>query len=222
MKKTAIFYYLTSFKNIILNFNFGSIFFLLFNKKTIIKIKKFSFICRNLMDVWTVKEVVYDHCYEKLKKIKKNDVVIDIGASIGDFSILASKKGAKKIYAVEMDNKAINIMKENIKLNQAKNIFVIQKKLNSLDYLFNQYKIKNCHFLKVDCEGWEYKIFKNATLKTLKKINYFAIEIHLFNKKMFKNYLLLKKKLKKAGLILKEIDNPVHNYLKFLFAMKKT
>ncbi len=219
MKKSALLYYLTSFKNIFKNFNFWVI-PLIFFKPVKIKVKNHQFFVRNLMDIWTIKEVVFDNCYQKFKKIKKNDVVIDVGASIGDFSILAEKQVAKKIYAIEMDKKAISFMKKNIKLNKAKNIIIFNKKINSLNYIFKKNKIKTCDFLKIDCEGSEYKIIKNTSSIILKKIQYIdiAFEIHLFNKKMGKNYLILKNKLLNSGFRLKEIENPVHNYLKFLFA----
>jgi predicted RNA methylase len=158
---------------------------------------------------------------KNLKMSKKNDLVIDIGASIGDFSILASKKGAKKIYAIEMNKKLVQIMKKNIKFNNAKNIIIINKKINSLDEIFNKYKIKECNFLKVDCEGCEYKIFKKINQSNLKKIKYIALEIHLFNEKMKKEFSDIKKLLIRNKFKLEEIDNPVHNYLKFLFAQNE-
>lgn len=218
MKKTALFYYLTSFKNIVKNVNFWVI-PLIFFKPIKIKNNGYQFFVRNLMDIWTIKEVVFDNCYQKFRKIKKNDVVIDIGASIGDFSILAEKQGAKKIYAIEMDKKAMSFMKKNIKLNKAKNIIILNKKINSLNYIFKKNKIKTCDFLKIDCEGSEYEIIKNTSPTILKKVKYIAFEIHLFNEKMEKNYLILKNKLLNNAFRLKEIENPVHNYLKFLFAV---
>ena len=107
-------------------------------------------------------------------------------------------------------------MKRNITINTAKNIRVINKKLKSLDELFGEYKIIHCDFLKIDCEGCEYQILKNTSIKTLKKINYIAMECHLFNKKMIDDYQQLKSRLNKTYII-KELNNPVHAYLKFLF-----
>lgn len=219
MKLSAFFYYSKSFITILYNFNFWVFPIVLF-KPIVIKTKNFSFFVRNLMDIWIIKEVIIDRCYEKFKKISKNDIVIDIGASIGDFSILSAKKNVKKVYAVEMNKEAISFMKKNIALNQAKNIVIVHKKINSLDFLFNKNKIKICNFLKIDCEGDEYKIIKNTTSNTLKKIEHIVFEIHLFNKKMKKEYLFLKNKLLRNNFRLKELQNPVHNYLKFLFAKK--
>ena len=219
---SALKYYFSSIPTLINNSNFWSFPIIFFKKPILIKTsKKINLYVNNLMDIWTIKEVIMDECYEKFKTVKKNDLVIDIGASIGDFSILSSKKGAKKIYAIEMNKKLVQIMKKNIKFNNAKNIIIINKKINSLDEIFHKYKIKKCNFLKVDCEGCEYQIFKKINQSNFKKIKYIALEIHLFNEKMKKEFSDLKKLLIRNKFKLKEIDNPVHNYLKFLFAQNE-
>jgi len=99
---SALKYYLSSIPSLINNFNFWSFAIIFFKKPILIKTsKKINLYVNNLMDIWTIKEVVVDQCYEKFRNVKKNDVVIDIGASIGDFSILSSKKRAKKIYTMK-------------------------------------------------------------------------------------------------------------------------
>jgi len=218
---SALKYYLSSIPSLINNFNFWSFAIIFFKKPILIKTsKKINLYVNNLMDIWTIKEVVVDQCYEKFRNVKKNDVVIDIGASIGDFSILSSKKRAKKIYTIEMNKKLVEIMKKNIKLNNVKNIIVINKKIDSLNEIFSYYKIKKCDFLKIDCEGCEYQIFKKISFSNLKKIKYIALEIHLFNDRMKEEFKDLKNLFIKNKFKIKEIDNPVHSYLKFLFAKK--
>jgi len=218
---SALKYYLSSIPSLINNLNFWSFPIIFLKKCVLIKTsKKINLYVTNLIDIWTIKEVVVDQCYEKFRNVKKNDVVIDIGASIGDFSILSSKKRAKIIYAIEMNRKLVNTMKKNIKLNNVKNIIVINKKIDSLNEIFFKYKIKKCDFLKIDCEGCEYQIFKKISLSNLKKIKYIALEIHLFNDRMKKEFKNLKNLLIKNKFKIKEIDNQVHSYLKFLFAKK--
>lgn len=61
-------------------------------------------------------------------KIKEDDVVIDIGAHIGLFSILAAKSASRgKIYAFEPSEENFNLLKENIDLNKLSNLELINK-----------------------------------------------------------------------------------------------
>lgn len=66
----------------------------------------------------------------KYVQISENDVIIDAGANIGIFSLLALKKGAKKIYSFEPNKKTFETLEENIRLNSGENIIEpIQKGL---------------------------------------------------------------------------------------------
>lgn len=61
-------------------------------------------------------------------KIQKNDIVIDMGAHIGIFSIYASqfcKNG--KIYAYEASKENYDILMENLQINKIKNVFAFNK-----------------------------------------------------------------------------------------------
>jgi hypothetical protein len=90
--------------------------------------------------------------------------------------------------------------------------------VTSLDKIFRKFNIKKCDFLKIDCEGCEYEIFKNTSKSTLTKIFSIVMELHFFNSKQKVKYSLLKKRLKSNGFILKEIKNPVHESILLLFA----
>jgi len=64
-------------------------------------------------------------------KINQNDLVIDVGAHIGVFSIFASKKANNgKIYAFEPSPENYSLLKENIELNKSHNITLIPKALS--------------------------------------------------------------------------------------------
>ncbi len=59
--------------------------------------------------------------YNRFRKIKDGDIVIDIGAFIGDFSIKSANAGKKvKVYAYEPCKKTFKTLKQNIKLNNFK------------------------------------------------------------------------------------------------------
>ena len=54
------------------------------------------------------------------KQVKPGEVVIDMFAGIGPFSIMIAKTGSPKVvYAIDMNPDAIELMKENIVLNKA-------------------------------------------------------------------------------------------------------
>jgi len=54
---------------------------------------------------------------EKIFWPKKDDIIVDIGAAIGDYSLIAAKLGAKVI-AIEPSPKSFPILLKNIKLNK--------------------------------------------------------------------------------------------------------
>jgi tRNA (guanine37-N1)-methyltransferase len=57
------------------------------------------------------------------KQVKPGEVVIDMFAGIGPFSIMIAKTGSPRIvYAIDMNPDAIELMKENIALNKATSV----------------------------------------------------------------------------------------------------
>lgn len=137
--------------------------------------------------------------------IKKEDIVIDIGASIGGFAIPASKK-AKRVWAIEPMTP--DMLERNILLNERKNIDVLEVALGDgrtrkLEWLGKTKmvetkqltEIKNicggCDFLKIDCEGCEWDI-KPEELKGIRRIE---MEVH----KVGFPLSLMEERLKKAG-----------------------
>ncbi len=107
----------------------------------------------------------------RFSDIKESDVVLDIGANIGAFSILASKK-AKHVFAVEP--LYTDILKKNIAINDINNISVLEtglgigrtcikfkgrrKIVDSMPLSEILEKVGRCDFLKIDCEGCEWCI----------------------------------------------------------------
>lgn len=56
----------------------------------------------------------------------KNKTVIDFGTGTGVLAILAEKMGAKSVLAIDNDEWSINNAKENIEVNNCKNITILQ------------------------------------------------------------------------------------------------
>lgn len=144
--------------------------------------------------------------YYYYKFIKKEDIVLDIGANLGYFTLLS--KNAKRIICIEPLKEAIPILKKNIKINNldkkclilnsavgSKKEELLIKSEDSLNFskivekeCKKTYKIKsyplsffcnkyNANMIKMDVEGYEYDILLNNIPKKVNKIN---LEFHTF------------------------------------------
>jgi len=77
---------------------------------------------REFMDLWALKETVCDKDYEKYGfLIEPGWTVVDIGASVGEFTVWAAAKGAGKVLAVEPSPSALNLLEKNISANGLSN-----------------------------------------------------------------------------------------------------
>lgn len=79
-----------------------------------------------------------------LRQTKKGDVVIDVGANIGYYTvILADKVGnSGKVYAFEPDKINFEILKKNIEINKFKNVVAINTAVGSREGKIDLYKSK--------------------------------------------------------------------------------
>jgi len=66
------------------------------------------------------------------KYLKSGDRVLDIGCGTGILSIIASKLGAKEVDAIDIDEVAVKVSKENCLINKACNINVSKNILSDL------------------------------------------------------------------------------------------
>lgn len=62
----------------------------------------------------------------------------------------------------------------------------------TLDHFFELYNIKNISIIKIDIEGEEYNLIKNTKIETLKKSDYYLIELHC-NESIDEYYYLIRK-----------------------------
>jgi len=218
---SALKYYISSIPTLLGGVNFYAIPLLLINNKLLLNTKAgLSFYVKALIEIWTIKEVVLDRQYEDHREVRENDIVVDIGAAIGEFSIHAAKN-AEIVYAFEMSAESVQRMQDNIKINNCTNINVIQQRVSSLGDIFAEHKIKHCNFLKIDCEGCEYSIFKNVTSAVLDKIEYIAMEVHFFSSEMQEKYKALIEMLREKFKVI-ETPSPVHSNIAFVYAIRKT
>ena len=85
-------------------------------------------------DISSFYQVFVEKSYPFLmSKINKGDIVIDAGANIGMFSIMASILVGKtgKVIAIEPDPENLKILKRNLELNNISNIIIVDKALYS-------------------------------------------------------------------------------------------
>lgn len=150
------------------------------------------------------------------KFVKPSDIILDIGANIGFFTILS--ENAKEIICIEPLKEAIPLLEKNIEGNNLQNktkvinaavgkngklILEVDKKLNLSKIVKkknkNTYEIKsfelkdivkkyNSNMLRLDVEGYEYEILYK---KIPKKITKISIEFHtgLLGKKKVKELI---------------------------------
>lgn len=216
---SALTYYLESTSTILYGFDnpFKVFEIALFGKGRVFLKYSFNFEVSKFMDLWALKEVILDDCY-RLKN-KHGNIAIDIGAGIGDFSISSSTK-FKKIYSFESNPTTFEVFKRNLLANNISNTIAFKEDVTSLSEIFKREKITSCDFLKIDCEGSEYKIFDNSTDSIIKKVKNISMEVHFFNDAQMTKYLKLKTRLLKLGFKLQGKENPVHNNIGFLFASR--
>jgi len=236
-------------------------FWITYKPETVVLINKIKVTIRTkniftkITDISMAYECILRDDYQ-LKKMKfsKGDVVLDIGAHIGSFSLAIAKQHPDiRILSFEPSPNSYRILRKNITINNYKNIVpfnkaVISKEkkggiyldpvnsaLNSiyrskghyvkvpsisLEKIFRSNNIKNCAFIKMDCEGSEYDIILNTPLNLLRKIKAIVIEYHdpvdfgISNKKY--TILNLVKHLKNAGF--KCNANRMKNYQGILVA----
>jgi len=156
-------------------------------------------------------------------KVKKDDVVVDLGANIGLFSLYSIMNGASKVYSVEASNNTFKSLYENVKnfnikpLNAAisegetKTFYLSNTTGSSSMYkATNNVEIVNCitfekfiqenniehiNFLKIDIEGSEYEMFNKIDETYLRNnIDNIFLEYHVIE-----NYSIndIKSKLQK-------------------------
>ena len=143
----------------------------------------------------------------------KDKVVIDVGAAIGDTAIIFKLKGAKKVFAFDINKRYLEIAKKNIEVNGlCEDIeFILSsvagKEINkddeilgaimldkdreslnvikniSLEEIIRKYKLRD-PILKIDVDGYEYEILETSSANTLNKFDSICLEYHYGLKKI--------------------------------------
>ena len=185
-------------------------------KKLIINNEKVTLDYLDGYDYPTFWEIFINGDYEKEPScvVEKGDVVLDIGANKGFFTLNALQKGASKVYSVEPVKHSYEQIKKL--LNDFPNVEPINKAIGETNGIISMFvdsdaSATNCvttygdmfgresnkvdvesvnintlieqinsdiNYMKVDCEGSEFELFKTITEKNLKGIGKLVIETH--------------------------------------------
>lgn len=148
-------------------------------------------------------------------EINHKDIVVDIGAHIGIFTIMAScyaKKG--KVYAFEPFKENYTLLLENVRLNKLKNVQAFNKavsnKKDKIKFYVSQTKNKGFNSLqrldKSQKEVFVEKISFKEFLKKLPKIDFLKLDCEGAEYEIL--FSLSKKELEK----IKKISMEFHNY----------
>jgi FkbM family methyltransferase len=131
--------------------------------------------------------------------LSKGDIVIDLGAGIGDFSILASRKvgSTGKVIALEPNIEDYEILKMNIERNSCTNVVALnmgvaekpgKKEINfwnrrysfmadTLENTLARLAVKKINFMKMDIEGFETEVIRNS-IGIIEQADVVSIELH--------------------------------------------
>jgi|SRR5215216_477218 hypothetical protein len=156
--------------------------------------------------IQAIAEIFLLDIYRISELIEKNDYVLDLGAGVGDFSVVASRKVGKmgKIIAVEPDIERYRLLKLNLEYNRCQNVIplnigvgqgpgekelvfwnrTIRCRVDTLENILSQLNINhriNC--IKMDIEGFEREIVTKS-IKTIKDSRVISIECHGTKEKM--------------------------------------
>lgn len=158
---------------------------------------------KTYIDLFTEENFI-NRTYERLYKIKENDIVIDVGANCGSFSYSLKESKPKHLYCLEPSNVVFESLKRNLSdvpctlINKG----ISDKDSNETsivdgkDYIYqhegetfstitfktllNSYNIKSVDFLKFDCEGGEFHIFTKDNADLIKRtVKNIAGEYHI-------------------------------------------
>lgn len=142
--------------------------FILRTKKGKIKIR------RGTNDKKIATELILNNPYfPKWFNLKEDPTIIDIGAHIGMFSVIAATKFPKsKIYSIEPSKDNYKLLLENVEMNELKNVKLFNMALSDKEGEFILYKSPNSarHSL-VREEGVEKEIVKTDTMVNFLKNN---------------------------------------------------
>lgn len=148
----------------------------------------------SLLDL--VYEIFVKNVYCRQVAIGDDDIVVDIGANVGVFTLYAAHRTSGEIFSVEPVPQLVTGLERNLQLNGLRNVHVHCCALGgsdgildlgswggtapiiSLQRFMDENHLEKIDFLKMDCEGAEGDIFQLTPPAYLKRIRKIALEFH--------------------------------------------
>lgn len=133
-----------------------------------------------------IEEIFINNIYQKFFDINENDIVLDIGASVGPFTYSILHKNPKHVYCIEPSESEFKTLVKNTighpvtpinkgisntnSLVENNYLFGGEKIMESItfDKLIDLYSLDKIDFIKTDCEGGEYDIFLEENFSYIK------------------------------------------------------
>ena len=165
-----------------------------------IKFGNFNLQYNNSHDLAAIIESYVLNVY-RIQKIKKGSIVVDVGAGIGEFTVIASKRVGNegRVIAIEPSPEDFKTLQYNVRENKCSNVIPINSAVsNKKEKLSLTFKEKNfeseadtlhniiqklrvpvnsIHYMKMDIEGAERFVIPSS-IDIIKNIDYLAMEIH--------------------------------------------
>lgn len=145
-----------------------------------------------------INEIFHNNCYERFFEVEEDDIVLDIGASLGPFTYSILHKKPKHVFCFEPSEKEFTVLVKNLlgypvtpinrgissvnSIVESDMLFGGENKMETItfDKFIKLYGLSNIDFMKTDCEGGEYDIFTQENLEFLtKNVNKIVGEWHL-------------------------------------------
>lgn len=132
------------------------------------------FLINDYINILQILEIVKYDDYG-LKKIKNPKTIVDIGANIGDFTVLAAKKYPEaKIFAYEPDENIYSLMIKNLSLNSSDNVYTFKEGVGRKSEVktFYSYDMSGLSgFTKIQSKKSRRKSIKVTSLFKLMELN---------------------------------------------------
>ena len=200
---------------------------------------KFSIPDTNIFNLinsyYIIKSILINDKYHARSLMKKEDVVIDVGANIGSFSILASFITKNKIFAFEPSSKNSYYLKKNLSNFKIDNVYIIRKALGNINKKAYLHLISHCHAdnILADSEAhWKNNSFIEeveiirldffAEENNIKKIDFIKMDCEGYELKVLKGASNVIQKFKPRMVISAvHLKNDVKNIIKLVDNLRK-